>query len=330
MHEGALHVILADEADTGKRLDTVVVSHIPTLSRSYASTLISEGDVRIRGTKRKPGYRVKPGDSIQVRIPPPTPASPKPEPIEIDICYEDHSFMVINKQAGLVTHPAPGHDAGTLVNALLYHRPSLRHVGERARPGIVHRLDRDTSGLLIVAKTASSLDHLALQFKSRRVEKGYIAAVYGEMELGSGTIALPIARHPVDRKRMSTAGKGGREARTAWSVRERFQGASLLDLKPETGRTHQIRVHCAAIGHPIIGDSVYAGRTAARRLPGIGRLAPRQMLHAGTLRFSHPVTQERVLFEAPIPDDMKKLIDFLRNRDLDEVAALPPTHAKEP
>lgn len=313
MHDRGTYVILVDEFDSGKRLDAVIASHIPACSRSYASTLISKGSIQVRGAKKKPGYRVKSGDEIHARIPPSTPILFKPEPIEINICYEDDSIIVINKQPGLVTHPAPGHYTGTLVNALLYHLPELAGVGEEIRPGIVHRLDKDTSGVLIVAKNTSSLNHLAVQFKSRKVEKDYLAIVYGEMESDSGAITLPIGRHPVDRKRMSTISRNGREAETLWKVRERFKGATLLDLNPKTGRTHQIRVHCAAILHPIIGDLVYSRRKAGKNIPGIIKSIPRQMLHARRIRFSHPITKEIVLFETPVPDDMKELIEDLRH-----------------
>jgi len=316
MHDHDAHgmyVILVDKFDSGKRLDAVIASHIPACSRSYASALISKGSIQVRGTIKKPGYRVKSGDKIHARIPPSTPMLFKPEPIEIDICYEDDSIIIVNKQPGIVTHPAPGHYTGTLVNALLYHCPELAGVGEENRPGIVHRLDKDTSGVLVIAKSTSSLNHLAVQFKSRKVEKDYLAIVCGEMESEFGAVTLPIGRHPVDRKRMSTISRNGRKAETLWKVRERFKEATLLDLSPKTGRTHQIRVHCAAIHHPIIGDSVYNRRRAGKNIPGIIKPVPRQMLHALRIRFSHPITKKIIVFEAPIPGDMKELIDVLRN-----------------
>lgn len=325
--------ILIDEPDDGKRLDVVISSHIPSCSRSYASSLITEGKIRVRDARKKPGYHVKTGDDISAHIPPPKPIAALPEPMDIDVCYEDEYLIVVNKPPGLVVHPAPGHNTGTLVNGLLHHCPDLKGIGGDIRPGIVHRLDKDTSGMLVVAKDAPSLNHLARQFKSREIAKTYIALVHGEIENKQGHIALPIGRHPVDRKRMSAldnhhaygrgAGKA-REAETLWTVRDRFEGVTSLELNPRTGRTHQIRVHCAAIGHPIVGDSLYGkargkGSASSKETIALLRSVHRQMLHAWRIRFTHPVSEEAMAFESPLPWDMKDLLGRLeRMRDYSE------------
>jgi 23S rRNA pseudouridine1911/1915/1917 synthase len=239
--------------------------------------------------------------------------------------YQDSHIVVLNKQAGLVVHPAPGHCRGTLVNALLYHCPDLKGIGGEIRPGIVHRLDKDTSGTMVVAKNVGAHKSLARQFKKRTVQKKYIALVYGEFRADEGTITLPIGRHPVHRKRMSTITHKGRTAETSWLVRERFRNITLLELTLKTGRTHQIRVHCASMGHPIVGDTVYCSR---KRLKDTVRLfsgessskvaplktVPRQMLHAWRLGLTHPHTGEVMTFESPIPEDMEALMEKLEGR----------------
>ncbi len=308
--------IFVDASDTGKRLDVLIASRIAACSRSQAVNLILSQMIRVNGTLKKPGYSVKTGDEICGRISPPETVSFEPEPIEIDFVYEDQDLVVINKQAGLVVHPAPGHYSGTLVNGLLYHRPGLCSVGGVLRPGIVHRLDKDTSGILVVAKNTETLVHLASQFKSRKVQKTYLALVYGKMNTDKGIISMPIGRHPVDRKRMSTISRKGREAETCWKVRERFDGVTLVELNLKTGRTHQIRVHCASINHPIMGDPKYGGRRVQRNLSkdmsAIIQGIPRQMLHAWRLGFFHPKSNEFVSFEAPIPPDMEDQIKRLK------------------
>jgi 23S rRNA pseudouridine1911/1915/1917 synthase len=231
--------------------------------------------------------------------------------------------VVINKPPGLVVHPAPGHYSGTLVNGLLYHCPDLGGIGSELRPGIVHRLDKDTSGTLVVAKDGAALEGLNAQFKARTVQKTYLALVHGAMPAAEGTIRLPIGRHPVDRKRMSVASRKTRPAETGWRVRSRFSGFTLLELDLKTGRTHQIRVHCAAVHHPIVGDPVYGKRsTASRSLAKPPRSdeinalltgAHRQMLHAWRLGFVHPYNGLPVHFESPLPEDMQTLIDRLQD-----------------
>jgi 23S rRNA pseudouridine1911/1915/1917 synthase len=320
MPSSGTFTILVHKHESGTRLDILLTSRIDDFSRSHAAHLILKGSIRIDGTVKKPGYRVKPGDEIFVFIPPPQPVDFKPEPIKIDILYEDKHLIVVNKNPGIVVHPAPGHYSGTLVNALLYHCPDLEGIGAELRPGIVHRLDQDTSGAIVIAKENRSHRNLASQFKSRKVKKNYLALVYGDMESESGVISFTIGRHPVDRKKMSIQSRKGRTAETTWQARERFSGFTLLDLILKTGRTHQIRVHCAAIHHPIVGDSVYCGRKVRKKpaqemnISGaIDSVAvSRQMLHAWRLEFTHPITQERLSIEAPIPKDMADLIDVLR------------------
>jgi len=316
MHDQIVFTILVEPPDSGKRLDLYIASIISECSRSVATHLIRNGEIRVQGMVRKPGYRVKTGDEIYGCIPPPAPVLFKPEPIPIDILHEDEDIIVINKQPGLVVHPAPGHHSGTLVNALLYHCPKLDGIGGALRPGIVHRLDKDTSGVLVAAKNDRAHLHLSRQFKSRRVKKKYLALVYGKMESDSGVVSLPIGRHPVDRKKMSTYSRRSRVAETTWQIRERFEMASLIEVNLKTGRTHQIRVHCAAIKHPVMGDKVYGPRKTGNNAPyGKNQFGsvPRQMLHAWRLVLTHPVTEEKVSFEAPIPPDMQAILKALHN-----------------
>ena len=317
--------ILANESDQGRRLDAVVAAHLPDCSRSLAVNLIADLEILVDNQAKKPGYRVKCGDKILGRIPDPVQVEYEPEPIPLQILYQDSHIVVLNKQAGLVVHPAPGHSSGTLVNALLYHCPDLEGIGGEIRPGIVHRLDKDTSGTMVIAKNAAAHEHLAKQFKDRTVQKKYLALVYGDLREDEGIITLPIGRHPVHRKRMSTTAPKGRCAKTSWYVRKRLGGITLLELTLKTGRTHQIRVHCTAMGHSIVGDQVYRSRkwiqnidrlfsgessTIAARLKAV----PRQMLHAWRLGLTHPHMGEFITFESPIPEDMAALIEELEGR----------------
>jgi len=323
MTRGGEFSFLTDAACSGIRLDVFLAERLPDCSRSFAGQLIAGERVKVNGQARKPGYRLKAGDTVSGCIPPPKPSGYLPESIPLHILYEDHDIVVINKPPGLVVHPAPGHASGTLVNALLYHCPDLGAIGEEMRPGIVHRLDKDTSGTLVVAKNATALEHLAAQFKERSVRKDYLALVHGDMPADCGTIRLPVGRHPVDRKRMSTHSRKGREAETGWRVVRRLVGFTLLELRLKTGRTHQIRVHCAAIQRPIVGDPVYGRRKApADRVEIQALLASvgRQMLHAWRLEIVHPRTGERMRFEAPLPDDMERLIVALTDRGLEAEA----------
>jgi len=314
--------ILADESDQGRRLDAVVAARLPDCSRSLAVNLIANLEILVDHQAKKPGYRVKCGDKILGRIPDPAQVEYKPEPIPLQILYQDSHIVVLNKQAGMVVHPAPGHSRGTLVNALLYHCPDLEGIGGEIRPGIVHRLDKDTSGTMVVAKNAAALENLAKQFKTRTVQKIYLALVYGELRTDEGLITLPIGRHPVHRKRMSTVSRKGRTAETVWRVRKRLPGITLLELTLKTGRTHQIRVHCSAMDHPIVGDQVYRSRKWLKDKAGSFsgessslftalKSVPRQMLHARRLGLTHPHTGESMTFESPIPQDMAELMEKL-------------------
>jgi 23S rRNA pseudouridine1911/1915/1917 synthase len=321
--------IIVEESDAGRRLDTVVASHLPDCSRSLAATLIAGQNILVDQQPKKPGYRTKPGDRIQGHIPTPELVEYEPEAIPLHILFQDRHIIVINKQPGLVVHPAPGHSSGTLVNALLFHCPDLGAIGGEIRPGIVHRLDKDTSGTMVIAKSAKAQEELARQFKAREVRKKYQALVYGDVPSDTGEIKLPIGRHPVDRKRMSTTTRKGRAAETAWKVRERFKGTTLLELILNTGRTHQIRVHCATMGHPIVGDQVYH---SGKWLKNIDKLysgessslttqlkaISRQMLHAWRLGFIHPHSGEDMTFESPIPTDMETVIEKFRRIALGE------------
>jgi len=305
MPDSGAFTLQVDAEDAGCRIDTFLAARIPECPRSLAARLVREGTVRVRGEVKKPGYRVRCADIITGSLCPPEPLRFEPEPIPLDILYEDSDLIVINKPPGLVVHPAPGHLSGTLVNALLHHCPGIAGSGPPLRPGIVHRLDKDTTGTLVVAKTALVHRDLAEQFKKRTIEKTYLAVVWGDMPSDGGTIRLPLGRHPVDRKRMSTASRRTRSAETNWRVRERFGGLTLLEVDLKTGRTHQIRVHCAAIHHPIVGDPVYGYRNRPIQ-------PARQMLHAWRLGFVHPIRGDRMVLESPVPSDMAGLIEGLR------------------
>ena len=312
-------------SDQDKRLDVLVASLLPDCTRTFVAGLIVAEHIQVDGQPKKPGYRVKSGQKISGLIP--APVSPvsvkfKPEPIPLDILHEDDHIIVVNKQPGLVVHPAPGHFSGTLVNGLLYHCPDLGGIGGELRPGIVHRLDKDTSGTMIVAKNDAAHRHLSRQFKSRQVKKEYLALVHGILKTATGSIKLPVGRHPVDRKRMSTISPKGRTAETAWRVKEEFQGFTLLLLNLKTGRTHQIRVHCAALHHPIVGDKVYRprklektiakGRKRSDKLLQVLKSVKRQMLHSWRLSFTHPHSAQTMSLESPLPQDMAGLIDSIR------------------
>ena len=307
--------------DAGRRLDLFLSSVLPDCSRNRAAELIRNGCITICGALKKPGYRLQTGDRVIANLPEPATSAYLPEPIPIDILFEDNHILVLNKAPGIVVHPAPGHASGTLVNALLYHCTDLSGIGGELRPGIVHRLDKETSGTMVVAKSESALNHLAAQFKKRTVEKIYLALVRGTLKEDSGEILVPIGRHQVHRKQMSIRSRHSRTAHTLWKVRERYSAATLLEVMLKTGRTHQIRVHCAAIGHGILGDTVYGGRKhqsspIAGSTPGVTIPYPnRQMLHAWRLKFVHPVTELEMSFESPMPEDMMAVMERLRGRE---------------
>ncbi|MBW1990269.1 MAG: RluA family pseudouridine synthase [Deltaproteobacteria bacterium] len=306
-------VVDIDEA--GARLDALLAARRPDVSRTAFLRLIKEGLVLVEGSAVKPSHTARPGQEVSVTIPPPEPSDLAPEEIPLDILYEDDDLIVINKQPGIVVHPSPGHDRHTLVNALLHHCRSLSGLAGVERPGIVHRLDKDTSGVMIAAKNDLAHRRLTTQFASRTVKKVYLALAVEDMNGDHGTIELPICRHPVDRKRMHTGVAGGRPAKTEWEVAERFGCATLLSVRIFTGRTHQIRVHLAAMGHPVAGDTLYGSPGSVRILRARNRKefkVPRQMLHAHFLAFDHPATNEPLSFTAPLPEDMETLLSGLR------------------
>lgn len=309
------YTILPDDA--GMRLDLFLSRQHGELSRSQIQRAIEEGHVRVNSRQSKTGLKLKGGDIVAVHWPDPKPSVMLPEAMDLDILYEDAHLLVVNKPAGLVVHPAAGHHGGTLVNGLLHHCRDLSGIGGVLRPGIVHRLDKDTSGLMVVAKTDVVHRALSDQFKARRVKKTYQALVYGDIREEAGSIDLPIGRHPVERQRMSTRSRRGKEAITRWEVRERFGMATLLDVFIETGRTHQIRVHFHAIGHPVVGDPVYGKAQSLqgnrnRDLREYLKKMNRQALHAKALRFYHPIRQIDIEFSSVLPDDMAALCDALR------------------
>ncbi len=287
----------------GSRWDSWLHHVHDNVSRARIQEWIRAGHVRVDGQTVKPGQSVTPGAQVTVTPPAPVAARAEPEAIPLDIRYEDDALLVVNKPPGLVVHPAAGHAVGTLVNALLHHCTDLPGIGGEERPGIVHRLDKDTSGLLVVAKTESALTSLSRQFKARTVQKGYVALVQGDVAPPTGTIETAIGRDPHQRQRMRAAVAGGRMACTRYAVRTQCAEGAWLDVTIETGRTHQIRVHLAHIGHPVLGDSTY-GRC---RPLADGTVIPRQMLHAAILALQHPVTGIALEFNATIPDDMRQV-----------------------
>ena len=290
------------------RLDKQILETHPDFSRSRIEGLIKSGFVTVNGAvAEKAGMKVSEDDEIVVEIPPPVPAVPEPEDIPLDIVFEDEDMVVIDKAPGMVVHPAPGHFTGTLVNALLYHCPNLSGIGGVARPGIVHRLDQDTSGLIVVAKSQAAMDGLVRAFSSHKnIEKTYLAICHGRPRLDAGRIENLIGRHPVDRKRMAIVEKNGKVAITNWRVFDcNRPQLTAVECRIETGRTHQIRVHMASLGCPVIGDKVYGKSALDKKLDPV---PARQMLHAWKLKLWHPVKRVEVAFEAPVPEDMKQYL----------------------
>jgi 23S rRNA pseudouridine1911/1915/1917 synthase len=301
---------IVGEADAGERVD-LALSAITGISRSQARRWIDDGLVRLNTQACRPSQRVQLGDALEADPPEPLPSPLDPEPIPLRILFEDADLLVLDKPAGLVVHPAPGHASGTLVNALLHHCADLAGVGGVLRPGIVHRLDQGTSGVLVVAKHDLAHQTLAAQFRDHSIERIYRALVRGVPTPDTGRVDRPIGRHPRERKRMSVHAHAAREAHTAWRVIARYPASerAWLEVRPETGRTHQIRVHLAAAGFPIVGDPVY-GRSRARA----GDPA-RPALHAAVLGFVHPRSGERLRFEAPLPFDLASLLDALERHE---------------
>lgn len=296
--------IILQIREEGERLDRVVADAVPELSRASAQRLIKGGDVTVNGRTSKPSYRVETGDEVVVQVPAERPPEITPEDIPLEVVYEDEHLAAVNKPAGMVVHPAYGHQSGTLVNALLNRWPETKEVGGAERAGIVHRLDKDTSGLILVAKSAATHAALQRQFKRRQVKKTYLALVEQHPSPRQGLIDAPIGRDKRQRKRMAVV-KGGRKSRTAYRAIEMFDEHSLVELQPETGRTHQLRVHLAWLGCPVVGDRVYGYR---RQL----LLKERHFLHAHKLELTHPITGEGLSLVAPLPADLANLLRRLR------------------
>jgi 23S rRNA pseudouridine1911/1915/1917 synthase len=310
------HQLLVPPDHEPERLDVFITRALPVLTRSAVLRLIDSGLVQVGTATAKASLRLKGGERVTVRIPPPAAARAEAETIPLDILYEDTDLVVVNKAAGMTVHPGAGTSGGTLVNALLAHCRDLSGIGGELRPGIVHRIDKDTSGVLVVAKNDPTHQSLARQFKEHTVKRVYLALVFGSPRDDRGTIESTIGRHPVHRQRMSSQAPRGRRAITRWRVLRRYPGLTLLELRLETGRTHQIRVHLSEQGYPLVGDPVYGG---TGRLAGIrdarlrSQLAGlhRQALHAAALGFIHPGSGQYLDFTTPLPDDLQRIVDQL-------------------
>lgn len=298
-------LLRASEESKNQRLDAFLASSLDGLTRSQATRLIESGEVAVNGRAVSKSYKLAGGEDIAVTLPELEPVEAVPQDIPLDVVYEDADVIVVNKPSGMVVHPAPGHPDGTLVNALLYHcAGTLSGVGGALRPGIVHRIDRDTSGLIIAAKNDAAHQYLSAQLADHTLARTYECIVVGALREDRGTVDAPIARHPTDRKRMAVVA-GGREAVTHWEVIARYPGYTHVRCRLETGRTHQIRVHMAYIGHPILGDTVYG---AKKEVPGLTG----QCLHAVGLRFLHPRTHEVVELSCPLPDEFTRMLQKIR------------------
>lgn len=292
---------------SGLRLDVFCAEQFPELSRGYIKTLITEGKVTVDGLSKKPSYKMKAGDVLEIEIPEPKESTIEPEDIPLNIIYEDEDIIVVNKPKGMVVHPAPGTPSGTLVNALMHHTQQLSSINGVYRPGIIHRIDKDTTGLLMVAKNDVAHQRLSEQLKGHHITREYVGLVKGIVENNRGTVDMPIGRHPKDRIRMAVVKENSKEAVTHFEVLERYvQGYTLMRFKLETGRTHQIRVHMSAIGHPIAGDLLYKGdKKNPFKTQG-------QCLHAQTLGFIHPTTGEYVEYSAPLPEYFQEILKGLK------------------
>jgi 23S rRNA pseudouridine1911/1915/1917 synthase len=302
-------VLTVEESGRGTRLDRWLATNLPDVSRARLQALIAGGSVRVDGALRKAAHRLQGGEIVEVVMPPPAVETLVPEPIALSIVHEDGEVLVIDKPAGMVVHPGAGHSRGTLVSAVLAHAPSIAGVGGPRRPGVVHRLDKGTSGLIVIAKTSRAYDSLVAQLAARSVKRRYLAVVHGRVPHAEGIVEAEIGRHPHDRVRMAVRPPGrGKRAVTRYRVLERFAHFTYLEAALETGRTHQIRVHMASLGHPVAGDDLY-GRGTRSPVPLGGGLA----LHAAGLSFVHPVTQERLEFSAPMPSRIEGLLSFLRD-----------------
>ena len=295
----------ASEESKNQRLDAFLASSLDGLTRSQATRLIESGEVAVNGRAVSKSYKLAGGEDVAVTLPEPEPVEAVPQDIPLDVVYEDADVIVVNKPSGMVVHPAPGHPDGTLINALLYHcAGTLSGIGGALRPGIVHRIDRDTSGLIIAAKNDAAHQYLSAQLADHTLARTYECIVVGALREDRGTVDAPIARHPTGRKRMAVVA-GGREAVTHWEVIARYPGYTHVRCRLETGRTHQIRVHMAYIGHPILGDTVYG---AKKEVPGLTG----QCLHAVGLRFLHPRTHEVVELSCPLPEEFTRMLQKIR------------------
>ena len=297
-------------ADAGTRLDAYLAAQVEELTRSAAARLTEEGLVTAGGRALQKNYKLQGGETILVQLPEPEPVDVVAQDIPLDVVYEDEDVIVVNKPVGMVVHPAPGHPDGTLVNALLHHcGDSLSGIGGQLRPGIVHRIDRDTSGLIIAAKNDFAHQSLAAQLQDHSLARTYRAVVVGNLREDGGTVDAPIGRHATDRKKMAVTDKNSRAAVTHWQVLERFRGYTYIQCRLETGRTHQIRVHMAYIGHPLYGDTVYGAKKPAPDMTG-------QCLHAVALAFTHPRTGRRMELTCPLPEEFTDLLEKLRRRSV--------------
>jgi len=303
----------APDEYAGKRVDIAIAEHIPSISRSRIRKLIDKGLVLVDGEPIKASKKLCGGEEIELSLPSAETIDAEPEDIEVEIVFEDDDIVIVNKPSGMVVHPGSGTSRGTLVNALLFKCSNLSDIGGAIRPGIVHRLDKDTSGIMVVAKNDATHRSLVEQFQERTVEKTYIAIVAGRLKAAKGEFSDPIGRHPKDRIKMSTKSKRGKESLTLWNVVERFNGASLVEVNPKTGRTHQIRVHFKDSGYPLLGDKLYGPRKY--NTPFIQKLSAklgRHALHAFSIRFTNPTSSMPVYFEAPIANEMIEIISELR------------------
>ena len=306
-------VLTIEHSLPSERLDTYLRGKFPAVSRGAIQRLLEQGDIRVNRRIVKPTHTPRAGEQVEVHWPEARVAEAQPEEMALDVLFEDETLLVLNKPPGLVVHPAAGHEEHTLVNALLHHcEGQLSGIGGVARPGIVHRLDKDTSGCLVVAKSDETHLALSIQFATRKVEKIYHAVLCGELPRDRGEIRAAIARHPSHRKRMAVDDSLGREARTGYQVLERLRGATLVEAVLHTGRTHQIRVHFQFLGFPLVGDATYGNRQNQRLEDLTGYRAPRLLLHAGRLAFIHPRTARRLSFEAPRPEDFLDALAALR------------------
>lgn len=296
---------IVESEQEGVRIDQFLTKKVPDISRSRIQKLIEQGNITVQDKQIKPNYKVRQGDVVRVDLPEPVVLDVKPEDIDIEILYEDEDIAVVNKPQGMVVHPAAGNYSGTLVNALMSRCSTLSTINGVIRPGIVHRIDKDTSGVLVIAKNDAAHHSLAEQIKVHSVKRIYYAIVEGVIKQDSGTVDAPLGRHPVERKKMAVVSKNGRRAVTHYRVIERFKRNTLIEARLETGRTHQIRVHMAYIGHPLVGDPVYGYKKQRFNLKG-------QALHAKTLGIIHPSTGEYMEFTTPLPEYFQKLVDNLR------------------